>query len=83
MVNRKSQAANFVQNGSPKKRLADQVIKAKIKNNHPKENKGKKNAGTPVTWDFAKEYFADVEKKRLAKLRYAEQKENQSKSKQK
>ena len=61
MVNRKSRNANFLQNGSLKSKMVEQIKKEKVENNHPKENKRKRTRKNPITLDDAKEFFENLE----------------------
>lgn len=64
MVNRKSRNASFLTTGSPKKRMLNEIVKEKVVNPHPKEQKGKKRKGIAIKWDDAKEYFENLDKKK-------------------
>ena len=63
MVNRKSKSANFLQHGSPRKKLMEQMPTNKAKNKNQKKKKNKKPL-IPISWEDAKEYFQKLEDKR-------------------
>lgn len=68
MVNRKSRNANFLSNGSPRKKMTEQIVK-KLAKKHQIKKKDKIKPNPPITWELSKDYFESLEHKRKGKLK--------------
>lgn len=66
MVNRKSRNANFLTNGSPRKKIAEQIVK-KLAKKHQIKKEIKIKPKPAITWELSKEYFQKLEQKKKSK----------------